>query len=176
MKVLRLLGLLAMATTVWAAPAQPSARELMQAAEMKAGREHKHVLLIFHASWCGWCHKLDDLLNSSDFKAGFDKSYVIVHVTVQEDKAHLADENPGGAELLDSLGGKDGGIPFFAFFNPHGAKLGDSLAPKNIGYPSDPKEVDHFMGLMRATSHMTQAEQTALRAFLNKKAPAPAGH
>src|SRR5579862_8782856 len=175
MKAFRLLGLLALVTTVWAAPVPPAAESLLKTAEVKAGREHKNVLLIFHASWCGWCHKLDDLLNSAEFKGAFDKSYEIVHVTVQENPAHKADENPGGEALLDSLGGKNGGIPFFAIFNPRGAKLGDSLAPTNIGYPSEPNEVSHFMGLIGSTSHFTVAEQAALREFLSKK-PAPAQH
>lgn len=169
MKALRLLGLLALVTTALAAPTPPAAGTLLKSAEVRAGREHKNVLLIFHASWCGWCHKLDDLLNSAEFKAAFDKSYVIVHVTVQEDAAHKADENPEGDALLDSLGGKGGGIPFFAFFDPKGTTLGNSLAPTNIGYPSAPNEVTHFMGLIKTTSHMTNAQQAALQTFLSKR-------
>jgi thioredoxin-related protein len=169
MKALRLIGLLVLATAAWAAPAPPAATSLLKTAEDRAGLEHKNVLLIFHASWCGWCHKLDDLLNSAAFKSDFDTSYVIVHVTVLEDDKHKADENPGGMDLLASLGGKDGGIPFFAIFDPTGQKLGDSLAPTNIGYPSEPKEVVHFMGLMKSTSKMSEAEQDKLRAFLSKK-------
>ena len=169
MRTLSLLGLLAIVTSAWAAPTPPAAGTLLKSAEVKAGREHKNVLLIFHASWCGWCHKLDDLLNSAAFKPAFDKSYVIVHVTVLEDAAHKADENPGGQALLDSLGGKSGGIPFFAIFDPTGAKLGDSLAPTNIGYPSEPSEVTHFMGLMKRTSHMTAGQLIELKAFLSKK-------
>ncbi|MHB8635160.1 MAG: thioredoxin family protein [Fimbriimonadaceae bacterium] len=169
MKALALIGIFAIATSAWSSPAPMTAEAMLNAAEAKAGQEHKNVLLIFHASWCSWCHKLDDLLGSTQFKRAFDKSYVIVHVTVLEDAAHKADENPGGADLLASLGGKDGGIPFFAIFNPHGAKLGDSLAPTNIGYPAEPKEVAHFMDLMRKTSHMTPAEQASLKAFLSAK-------
>lgn len=169
MKAHRLVGLAALLTTALAAPTPPSAQAMLKAAEVKAGHGHKNVLLIFHASWCGWCHKLDDLLNSEQFKSAFDGSYVIVHVTVLENESHKADENPGGDDLLNSLGGKDGGIPFFAIFSPQGTKLGDSLAPKNIGYPSEPAEVDHFMGLMKTTSHMSAKQQAALRSFLTSK-------
>ena len=170
MKALRLLGLLALVTSAWAGPAPLAANTMLQSAEVTAGQVHKNVLLIFHASWCGWCHKLDNLLNSGEFKASFDNSYVIVHVTVREnDPVHKADENPGGEDLLDSLGGKNEGIPFFAIFDPKGNKLGDSLAPANIGYPSEPNEVAHFMGLMKSTSHMTAAQLAQLQGFLSKK-------
>lgn len=169
MRAFRLFGIAAVLASGAAMAAPPSATAMLKTAELKAGREHKNVLLIFHASWCGWCHKLDDLLNSQQFQPAFASSYVIVHVTVEENPAHKADENPGGEALLDSLGGKNGGIPFYAIFNPKGAKLGDSLAPTNIGYPSEPNEVAHFMDLMKATSHMSTAQQEALQAFLSKK-------
>jgi len=32
----------------------PSASSVMSAAQAEAGSQHKAVLLIFHASWCGW--------------------------------------------------------------------------------------------------------------------------
>ncbi|HLK15853.1 MAG TPA: thioredoxin family protein [Fimbriimonadaceae bacterium] len=169
MRALRLLGLFALATTAFAAGTPPSAESLLKAAEIKAGHEHKNVFLVFHASWCGWCHKLDDLMTGAEFKHAFDKSYVIVHVTILENEpAQKLNENPGGKELYTSLGGGDG-IPFFAIFNPKGTKLGDSNAPKNIGYPAEPNEVVHFMDLMQKTSHMTAQEQAALRAYLSQK-------
>jgi thioredoxin-related protein len=167
MKAVRLLALLLLTVPAWAAPVR-SANQILKAAEVKAGHEHKKVFLIFHASWCGWCHKLDGLLNSSEFKADFNSSYVIVHLTVREDAAHVADNSPGGEEMLDSLGGKDGGIPFFAFFDSKGHKLADSLAPQNIGYPSEPKEVSHFMRIIKTTSRMSPAKQAKLQTFLSK--------
>src|SRR5579872_6136066 len=99
MKALRLLGLLLLTVPAWAGSHAATADELLKTAEIKAGHENKKVFLIFHASWCGWCHKLDDMLNSADFKSDFDKSYVILHVTVLEDPKHLADNTPGGEEM-----------------------------------------------------------------------------
>ncbi len=168
MKALRFAALLLLTVPAWAHAPAVTATTMLKSAQAQAEKEHKNVFLIFHASWCGWCHKLDAMLNSPDFKADFDSSYVIIHVTVLEDKAHEADNTPGGMEMLDSLGGKDGGIPFFAFFDAKGNKLGDSLAPTNIGYPSEPGEVAHFMGIIKATSKMSADEQAKLQAFLSK--------
>jgi thioredoxin-related protein len=35
----------------------PTASTVLSAAYKKAGDENKSILLIFHASWCGWCKK-----------------------------------------------------------------------------------------------------------------------
>lgn len=169
MKVTRALAACLVLSSAIAWGAVPPARSLLKSAEIKAGHEHKNVLLIFHASWCGWCHKMDDLLNSAQFKPAFDHSYVIVHITVLEDKAHLADENPGGADLLSELHGAGEGIPYYVVFNPRGEALADSRNPKNIGYPSEPAEVDFFMSIMKKTSHMSATELSDLQSYLGKK-------
>ena len=167
MKVARLISLLPLFVSAWAGT-PPSADNVLKQAERQAGRGHQNVLLIFHASWCGWCHKFDDLLNNPQFKQQFDSSYQIVHMTILEDPAHKADENPGGEDMYKHLGGGDG-IPYFVIFSPAGKVLGDSRNPKNIGYPGEPDEVTYFMGLMRKTSHMSAAQLSSLQAFLSKK-------
>jgi len=61
-----------------------------------AKREHKHVLLQFGANWCGWCHKLHDLLQSNkEIAALLKTSYVVVLIDVEkvDGKPHNADIN-----------------------------------------------------------------------------------
>jgi hypothetical protein len=134
--------------------ATPSSAEVMSKARAKAKQEHKNVLVIFHASWCGWCHKLDDMLESKDAGAAMKKAYVIVHLTVDEAKDKKDLENPGASEYRNVLGGATAGLPFFAVVSPTGQVLGDSMAPKtgNTGYPAAPHEIDYFMGLFAKTS------------------------
>src|SRR5262245_14541783 len=39
------------------------AKQIVQEAQQKAKKQKKGVMVIFHASWCGWCHKLEDVMN-----------------------------------------------------------------------------------------------------------------
>src|SRR5579862_3198628 len=88
------------------AAAEPTATEQLTNAETVAKKEHKNVFLIFHASWCGWCHRLEKMMNSPEAKPIFDANYVIVTLDVDEhDAAHP--ETPGGAEMKAKLGAKD---------------------------------------------------------------------
>ena len=55
-----------------------------------AAKEQKHVLLMFGANWCGWCHKLHKLFESDPKIAGVLKSgYVLVMIDVN--KGHNGD-------------------------------------------------------------------------------------
>ena len=160
-----------LASAVWMAAAdtpQP-ADQVLAAAESAASAQHKNVWVIFGASWCGWCHKLDALINSPDVGALLEQHFVIAHVTVEEhgDKAGL--DNPGGDALRKRLGGSDGpGLPFFAFLDPAGQMIVNSNRPvagkpaENIGFPSAPEEVDWFMTMLSRAAPSLDAEQTRM--------------
>ena len=124
----------------------PTAAAVLNEARAQAKAEKKNVLVIFHASWCGWCKKFDAFLEDAAMKPLIDRNFVVLHITVLEAKDHKNDENPGGDDLFKSLGGdpKTSGIPFFAFVNPAGKTLSNSNLPQpiknetNIGYPGSP--------------------------------------
>jgi len=145
------------------------ADQVLSAAESAAAAQQKNVWVIFGASWCGWCHKLDALINSPDAGPLLQQRFVIAHVTVDEhgDKAGL--DNPGGDTLRKRLGGSDNsGLPFFAFVDPAGRVLVNSNRPvpgkpgENIGFPSAPEEVDWFMIMLRRAAPSLDPEQTRL--------------
>ena len=77
----------------------PSAEVIMKEALAEAANTHKNVFIIFHASWCGWCHKMDNAMNDEKLKSFFDNSYVVVHLTIDETRDKKELENPGAAEL-----------------------------------------------------------------------------
>ena len=79
----------------------PIANAVLKKAVVDAGNENKKVLLIFHASWCGWCHKMDSSLNDLSCKKFFDENFVITHITVLESKGKENLENPGGLEMME---------------------------------------------------------------------------
>jgi hypothetical protein len=98
---------------------------------------------------------------------------VPVHVVVHEfgEKASL--DNPGGQELEARLGGKDAGLPFFAFLDGGGGMIVNSIRPAagvaNIGYPGEPEEIDWFMVMLgKAAPGMPPAESAVIEQWLRK--------
>jgi Thioredoxin-like len=132
----------------------------------KAGTENKKVLLIFHASWCGWCHKMDTALNDVSCKSFFDKNYVIEHLTVQESPGKKNLESPGAEALLEKFNGKNQSIPHWVILDMDGKLLSDSQIRSagnegpgsNIGCPASEEEVKAFIKILQETSSLTDAE------------------
>lgn len=144
-----------------------TAAAILQDAQLSASKQNKNILILFTASWCGWCHKLDKSLDDSSCKSFFEENYVIRHIVVDEtkDKKHL--ENPGGGEMKKQYHGEGLGIPFWLVFDKEGQLLADSKIRKegegpekgeNTGCPATSEEVDHFISVLKKTSRMTDAQ------------------
>jgi len=152
---------------------QPTAGEIMQEALQTAAKENKNVFIIFHASWCGWCHKMDSAINDKSCKDFFDKNYVIRHLVVDEYRDKKGLENPGANELRTKYHGDDEGIPFWLIFDKNGNLLADSqVRPQgaslntkgeNMACPATEKEVLDFIGVLKKTSQISEAEQAAVQ-------------
>lgn len=158
----------------------PAAEKVMKTAYAKAAKENKKVLLIFHASWCGWCIKMDSSLNDVACKKFFDDNFVITHLTVLENAGKKNLENPGGEELMNKYNGKDQGLPYWAILDKTGKLLFDSQIRKtqadgtvkgsNIGCPASNEEVKAFMNILRQTTTLKDAEFSVIakRFLLNQ--------
>jgi thioredoxin-related protein len=161
-------------------PETPAAAgDVVKDACREAAASHKKVLILFHASWCHWCRKLDTLLTSADCKDLFGQSYVIRHLTVMEssDKKNL--ENPGAQDLYVKYAGSDlQGIPFFLIMNDDGTVVADSrIKPEgaapgstgdNLGYPSSKKEVEYFMRVLHETTALSADQLGVIAGKLEK--------
>jgi len=147
------------------------AEKIMQAAYAKASAEHKNVFLIFHASWCGWCHKMDKSMNDPSCKKFFDDNFVITHLVVKESKGKEHLENPGGIEMMRKYKADTLGIPFWIIFNADGKEVADSRRPplmENVGCPAKAEEVDYFIDILKNISSLSKNDEEAIKTTFKK--------
>ncbi len=152
------------------AVAEPLAADAALSAASRAGRSgKKNLLVVFHASWCGWCRKLETVLSTPEAKEVLDRHFEKVGLTVLERGEKQALENEGAEDLLDSLAGRDAGLPFTAVLDRKSrlpiATSNTGGPGTNVGFPSKGEEVDHFVGMLRkGAPRMTEAEAEVVRA------------
>jgi thioredoxin-related protein len=153
-------------------PAPLSADEILNEAYQAAATENKNVFIIFHASWCGWCHRMDKSMNDETCKKFFDDNFVIRHLVVDEsvDKKNL--ENPGAVELRTKYYGDGQGIPFWLVFDKDGKLLADSKirakgerpeTGNNTGCPASEKEVEYFISVLQKTTNLNSDQLEIIR-------------
>jgi thiol-disulfide isomerase/thioredoxin len=162
-----------------------SSSTVLNAAYAKAQTEHKSVLLMFHASWCGWCKKMEASINDPACKKFFDDNYVIVYLDILERPGKENLENPGGINVMKSFNGDpNGGIPFWVIMDASGKPYGNSYKPPvgattgtakdNVGCPAEADEVTYFIGLLKSSSKLTDSELAIVRTRFEKNKPVSA--
>jgi thioredoxin family protein len=72
-------------------PASADAHADLKAAEMKAAKERKRLLLVFGANWCYDCHVLDLAFQRADLASVLASSYEVVHVDLGPDEQKNSD-------------------------------------------------------------------------------------
>lgn len=132
-------------------PEQIDAVQVLASAKSQAKDEGKLLFVHLGAPWCGWCHRLDEFLEQ--YGAMFEKDYLFAKIDIDR-MAH-------GKSVAEELrGGLEGGIPWFAILDSSGTKLSTSDGPGgNIGYPAEPKEIEHFISMLQATAKTMTPEQ-----------------
>jgi len=145
----------------------PTADKIMSDAYAAAKKESKNIIVIFHASWCGWCHKMDRSMEDPSCKKFFVDNYITVHLVVDESPGKKDLENTGASELRDKYFGKGQGLPYWLVFDKDGQILADSKmrkagegsdAGENTGCPASKEEVAHFITVLRRTSDINEEE------------------
>ncbi len=175
MKVIKLLApaLVFMITNLYAQTKVQSAQTIIKEAKKEAAKNDKNIFVIFHASWCIWCHRMDTAMNDQTVKSFFDNNYVIKHLTVYERGEKEKLNTPGANKLMAKYGGDDNqGIPYWIILDKNGKLLADSrlhsndgrLTGSNVGCPAKQDEVDYFIKVVQKTSHLTDEQLQAIRA------------
>ena len=155
--------------------AEPTANDILSQARATATAQHKNILLIFSASWCGPCHRFDHFLTDPAISPIMNKAFVITTLDVGEhptDTKHH--DTPGAGALRASLGGDTAGYPYILMLTPAGHTIINSLRPDstapaggNIGYPAIPAEIDWFMHMLQTSAPTLTPQDTAtIRAYL----------
>lgn len=161
----------------------PAAETVLNNAYAQASKENKKVILMFHASWCGWCKRMDASLIDPTCKKMFDDNYVVAHLDVMEQKKDVALENPGGMAAMNKFGADEkAGLPFWLVLDAKGNVLANSFMPndkgvnENVGCPATEKEVSFLDGILKKTSNLKDEDIAVIhkRFLLNQPAPAPA--
>ncbi len=157
-----------------------SAEKIMEAALQEAAKTNKKIFVMFHASWCGWCKRMDKLMNDPSCKPFFDKSYVVTHIDVDEMPAKKELENSGADDIRKKYGvSKEDGLPTWLVLDKNGKLLADSKfttdnsegkAGANIGCPNKPEEVKHFINVLKKTTSLSSESEKVIQQLFSEKA------
>lgn len=172
------LSLFLFAASAWA-QTPPPAQDVLKEATAKAAKENKKVFIIFHASWCGWCHRMDSIMNNANCKKLFDDNFVVRHLVVMEAKGKEHLENAGGKELMEKYHGKGKGIPYWLIFDGSGKLVADcNMRPdgasldqpgENIGCPATEQEVAAFVKVLKQTTKLNSDQLAVIEKNFIKK-------
>lgn len=160
-------------------PGPLPATEVIRAAVQTAAKTHKRVFVIFHASWCSWCHRMDSIMGSPVCRPLFNSRYIITHLDLLESPDKKMLENPGAEALLQTYHGGDQGIPYWLILDQDGKLLADSrIKPAgadtsghypNCGCPDRPEEIAYFIRVLKETSDLSGPELALIgRSFTRK--------
>lgn len=161
----------ALSSAAFAQTPEP-AQDVLNKAYAQAKKENKKVFLMFHASWCKWCKKMEANMALPEIKPLFEKNYVLAYLDVQEPPKKKELENPGADEVLKKFKGENSGIPFFVILDAKGNLLEDSFDAKgnNLGCPASKEEVAEFITMLKNTSKLKEKDLALIsETFIIKK-------
>src|ERR1700677_2162252 len=102
-----------MCAVAGAAQQSPRADQVLSNAKSAAVAQHKAIFLVFGASWCPPCRKLETFTGDPNIRPILEKYFILSHLNIEEERGkHPELNNPGGEKLVADYGGKSMGVPF----------------------------------------------------------------
>jgi Thioredoxin-like len=146
---------------------QENAKAAVAAACASAKATGHPLLLVFHASWCGYCTVFDMVLANREAGPIMEKHLMAYHLRTQErdDKAKAL-QLPGADDVFDTYAPPSVGLPYMVVLDETEKKVTDSIMSngENFGYPVTPEEVVGFDEMMKkASPSITHKELQILR-------------
>lgn len=148
---------------------QTKAEQKLSNAIQRANRENKNLMLMFKASWCGLCKKLNNTISNPSIKSFFETNYIIEQLVVFESKKNKHLEDEGADKILAQFDGSESGLPYWVILDNKGRLLANSKLGKesktkiligqfgNIGCPANPEEIESFVYKLKRTSALTNS-------------------
>ena len=123
----------------------PSIQVVMDSACKTAKNENRHILLIFHTSWCDYCKLLIDGLANNDSKVFFDENFIIKTINPFDEKA-----NAGAMKYFEELlEDNEQGYPSTFIIDENGKKL-----DHYYGYPFTETKIDSLTSILNKYSRL----------------------
>ena len=140
----RYLSLLLFIGLTWGQTNQvPSIQVVMDSAYKAAKNEDRHILLIFHTSWCDYCKLLIDGLTNNESKIFFDENFIVSTINPFGEKA-----NSGAMKYFEELlENNEKGYPSTFIIDENGKKL-----DYYYGYPFSETRIDSLMSILNKYS------------------------
>jgi hypothetical protein len=165
-------SLLAGAAATLLIGAESQAEEAAAAVVLREARaaadDGKRLMLVFHASWCVWCGRMDAMLTDPDAASRLAPHFRILHLRAQERAdVERAKQLDGADEVYLRYARPGAGLPFVAILDTAAEPVATSFLGgdgDNFGFPVKDFELDGFDAMLAtAAPAMSGEDRAALR-------------
>jgi thiol-disulfide isomerase/thioredoxin len=141
-----------------------AAKNLLGRLSHRPSNDPRPVFVLFTATWCGACHRLEALLSDPQVSPIFERRFALVKLNVEEGDLHR-NLVQSGAEDLERYLFVHGGLPCYFVLDRTGRVIALSIGEKgglSIGYPGK-EDISLFLSILDSSgSPLTPAERKTI--------------